>query len=585
MDDVSNIKARLPIEQLVASYCQLTKKGRNFAALCPFHNDSKPSLLVSPDKGIAYCFACQTGGDIFSFYQAIEGCDFPQAIRELADRAGVKLEEKSGFHGPKKDEKQRARECLEAALSFYRAQLSSSPQAREYLRSRAVPQEQIDRFEIGVAPDSFSATFEHLLKAGFNRREILAAGLGVQRELQEEKIYDRFRHRLLFPIHDAQGQLIGFGGRTLADDDAKYINSSDGILFHKSNVLYALHHAKEKIRETKTVVLVEGYFDVLACHQVGVTNAVATCGTALTDQHVKLLRRYAERVTLCLDQDRAGQDAMERAFPLLCGEGLHVQAVVLPGKDPSETLQADPSMLEHLLQNTASPYLDIVLEQMRSLDLASPIARKMALARLLSLLGALPSAVERTDYLRKAAVAFQTTETALEEDLLKQRRASAPVPVGHAKPRAPRPEKSNDDFSAVEVALGIFLFYPKLLHLLSELIPPPDGMAAALYAALKNFPPPQTLSVEALDLPDEHRARVSILHMFCEYHGFAEWSEALAIREIRHNCIGANREMMRAKQQEITRKLIEARAGGRATEELELQNQYEQILRLQRKVS
>jgi hypothetical protein len=205
---------RLPIEQLVAQYCQLQKKGRNFVCLCPFHNDSKPSLLVSPDKGIAYCFACQTGGDIFSFYQAIEGVAFPQALKELAERAGVVLENKPGMAAPKKDEKDRARDCLLSALSFYRAQLSGSASAKEYLAKRAVPAEQIERFEIGVAPDSFSATYEHLLKQGFSRKEILAAGLGVQKELQDEKIYDRFRHRLMFPIHDPQGAIVGFGGRS-----------------------------------------------------------------------------------------------------------------------------------------------------------------------------------------------------------------------------------------------------------------------------------------------------------------------------------------------------------------------------------
>ena len=202
MDTVAEIKMRLPIEQLVAQYAQLTKKGRNFVCLCPFHNDSKPSLLVSPDKGIAYCFACRSGGDIFSFYQKIENVDFPQAIRELAEKTGVRVEERVGAAAPKKDEKERARECVNAALRFYRDQLKVTPAALEYLKKRAVSAEQIEQFQIGAAPDSFSATYEHLLKDGFSRKEILAAGLGIQRELQEERIYDRFRNRLMFPIFD-----------------------------------------------------------------------------------------------------------------------------------------------------------------------------------------------------------------------------------------------------------------------------------------------------------------------------------------------------------------------------------------------
>src|SRR3989338_2898351 len=350
MDSVAEIKMRLPIEQLVAQYWQLTKKGRNFVCLCPFHSDSHPSFLVSPDKGIGYCFACRSGGDIFSFYQKIEGCDFPQAIRELAEKTGVKPETRpSAGAAPKKDEKDRARECVQAAVRFYRDNLKQSPASQECLRRRSVPQEQIDKFEIGVAPDSFSATYEELLKQGFSRKEILAAGLGIQKELREERIYDRFRNRLMFPIHDAQGNLVGFGGRTLGDDDAKYINSSDGILFHKSGILYGMHLAKDAIREKGKALLVEGYFDVLACHRVGATHAVATCGTALTAEHVKLLKRYSETVTLCLDSDRAGQEAMERAFLLLSKEGVHVEAVLLPGKDQSETLASDPALLGHLL--------------------------------------------------------------------------------------------------------------------------------------------------------------------------------------------------------------------------------------------
>ncbi len=581
MDDITNIKARLPIEQLVAQYCQLQKKGRSFVCLCPFHNDSKPSLLVSPDKGIAYCFACQTGGDIFSFYQAIEGVDFPQALKELAEKAGVTLEKRAGPAGPKKDEKERARECLLSALAFYRHHLGGSAKAAAYLAKRAVPQEQIEQFEIGVAPESYTATYDHLLKQGFSRKEIIAAGLGIQKELREERIYDRFRNRLMFPIHDAQGVIAGFGGRTLADDDAKYINSSDGIVFHKSKMLFGLHHAKEKIRDTKAVVIVEGYFDVLACHRVGATNAVATCGTALTEDHVALLRRYADRVILCLDQDRAGQDAMERAFPLLAAEGLQVDAVVLPGKDPSETLEKDPELLKSLLETGATPYLDAVLAQTRGLDLTAPAVKREALQRLLRLINALPSVVERGDYIEKAGAVFGKSSTDISQELQLVMADAAPI----GKPKASVPaQRKTEEFSSVEIALGIFLFYPKLLALLSELIPPPDGMAAALHQALsKPIEAGARITPDMLDLPDEHRERAGILALYCEHHGFTEWSDSLASREIRRNCVSANREMLRLKQQEITRRLVEARGSGKVSEEAQLQNQYQQLLKLMQK--
>ncbi|MDB4979227.1 MAG: primase, partial [Candidatus Peribacteria bacterium] len=307
MDSVLEIKTRLPIEVLVARYCQLSKKGRDLVALCPFHNDTKPSFLVSPDKGIAYCFACNTGGDIFSVYQKIENVDFPQAVKDLADIAGVILPDKPEHAaGPKKDEKERVRDCLESAMQFFMEQLKVTPSALEYLQKRGVPPEQIEEFRLGLAPDSFTATYDHLLKAGFSKTEITAAGLAVQKEL-EGKFYDRFRDRLMFPIHDPQGGIIGFGGRTLGNDDAKYVNSTDSILYHKSNVLYGFHMAKEAMREKGSVIVVEGYFDVLACHRVGIQNVVAASGTAFTEQHAKLIKRYADTVALCLDTDPAGQ--------------------------------------------------------------------------------------------------------------------------------------------------------------------------------------------------------------------------------------------------------------------------------------
>ena len=582
MDSVAEIKMRLPIEQLVGQYCQLTKKGRNFVCLCPFHNDSHPSFLVSPDKSIAYCFACRSGGDIFSFYQKIEGCDFPQAIRELAEKTGVKLEERAMANAPKKDEKDRARECVQAALRFYRDHLKKSPVALEYLKKRAIPEEQIAQFEIGVAPDSFSATYEELLKQGYSRKEILGAGLGVQRELQEERIYDRFRNRLMFPIHDAQGALIGFGGRTLADDDAKYINSSDGILFHKSNVLYGMHHAKDAIRERGRALLVEGYFDVLACHRVGATHAVATCGTALTEQHVKLLKRYAETVTLCLDSDRAGQDAMERAFLLLSANGMHVEAVMLPEKDPADTLQSDPALLKTLLTSPAPPYLETVLLQMRSLDLSAALPRREALRHLLTLFNALQSSVERRDYIAKAAAVFQTTEGALQEDLS---RVSMAPPSHIPAIKQSSALDSRDLFSALEITLGLFLCYPQLRHLLPELIEPEEGMPAILYAALKNAPPGAALTAADLPLPAEHRERVSVLALYCEEHAFDDWAESLAVREVRKHCKRANRDLLHAKQQEITRRLLEARKEGRPLDEVQLLNQYQQVLKLMKMAS
>jgi len=582
MDAVSDIKARLPIEELVGRYCQLSKKGRNFVCLCPFHSDSHPSLLVSPDKGIAYCFACQTGGDIFSFYQAIEGVDFRQALKDLAERVGVTLPDRPMTAVVPKDEKERARACLQAALQFYRDQLAANPTALQYLSDRGIPPEQRESFELGYAPDSFSVTYEYLLKNGFSRKEILASGLGVQRELQDERIYDRFRNRLMIPIRDTQGNLVAFGGRTLGDDDAKYINSSEGILYHKSDVFFGLDRAKEAMREKRTAVIVEGYFDLLACQRAGIDHVVATSGTALTEQQVKLLKRFCDTAVLCLDSDRAGRDAAERAFHLLVAEGVHVQQALFTEKDPDEALKADPEKFRATLESGGQAYIDAVLHDLALSDLSSPLNRKQALQRFLGLVRALPSVVERSDYLDKAAVIFTTTASALEQDLLRFK--SSLESKGTAPAQKKVEDKAlpvRDGFSKTEVALLFFLLYPRLRSMLQNLVPPEEDFAAALYRALKEAPV-EAKTLDELGLAPDHRERANILYLYGEHYGFGEWSESLAIREIKKNCMGANRDMIQDRMQEIAKKILRAKTEGNDGEKALLEVQYQEVLKLMR---
>ncbi|OGJ57925.1 DNA primase [Candidatus Peribacteria bacterium RIFCSPHIGHO2_01_FULL_55_13] len=602
MDPVSEIKARLPIEQLVGQYVQMKPKGRNFVSLCPFHNDKHPSFLISPDKGIAYCFACNSGGDIFSFYQKVENVDFPQAIRELAERTGVALPKRGDAPIVDKDEKEQLRSCVEAAQKFFRKNLVSSELATKYLGKRGVPAALIETFGMGYAPDSFSDTYQYLLKEGFSRKEIIAAGLGIQKELSEERIYDRFRNRLMFPISDMQGRIVAFGGRTLGEDDAKYINSSEGPIYRKSGILFGLHLAREAIRENKRVVMVEGYFDVVACHKVGITNVVAVSGTALTEEHARILKRGADAVVLCLDADRAGQEAAERAFHILSKEGILVLAAEITAKDPDEAAQADAEDLKKRITDGAKPYLDLVLGQMRSQNLSRPEDRRNALQRVLKLLSALPTAVERQQYMAPFAALFGTTETALKEDLgrvvvtASQNSISGTAASVGARHAVPLPSSgksfSPSPFSPAEISLGLFVLYPRLRNLLPELIAPEDPFGAALYEALKNSDQGTSDAVGALRgsksspqatmplLAPEHQERLSVLLLFCEQHGFHEWSENLAAGEIRRNCQQANRTTILVKQRDVMAKLAVARKEGKTVEEAQLSTQYQQILKL-----
>jgi DNA primase len=563
MDSVAEIKMRLSIEQVVGWYCQLTKKGRTFVTLCPFHNDTHPSLQVSPDKGIAYCFACRKGGDIFSFYQEIEGVDFSQAIKDLAEKAGVTLPTRMATP-TQKGEKQRARECVEAAHRFFQKNLPPSETACLYLKNRAIPGELVLDFELGYAPDSFSETYEHLLKEGFSRREIIAAGLAIQRDLGDGSAYDRFRHRLMFPIHDHQGNLVAFGGRTLKDDDAKYINSSEGILYRKSAVLFNLHRAKQAIREAGSVVIVEGYFDVLGCRIAGVANVVAQCGTALTEEHVQILSRYTERVILSLDSDRAGRDAAERNFMMLSRKNLEVLTVELGTKDPADAAFSDAAALAALFKTGARPYMEAVLFDISKENLSDPVQQRKSLQRLLPLLGSIESTVERERWVEAAAVTLRTTKTALADDLAREIKKPSTIPV-----EAPLPE-GKDLFSKTELVLGLFLLHPRCRVLLSELIIPEEGFTLALYESLRSDAP----------LATEYKERAAILELFCEQHGFREWGDTLAQREIRRNCLYANRDILKHRKRQIAEKLLSARTEGKTADEALLTTQYQQVLAL-----
>ncbi len=576
MDSVSEIKARISIEQLVGQYVQLQKKGRNFVGLCPFHHDSKPSFLVSPDKGICYCFPCQKGGDIFSFYQLIEGVDFKEALKNLADQAGVTLPDL-----PKdtitKDEKERARDCLTAAEVFYAKKLKESAPTLEYLKKRGLSDAEIASFGLGFAPDSYTETYDHLLKSNFSRSEIVASGLGVQSDLKEGRVHDRFRNRLMFPIHDQQGRMIGFGGRTMGNDDAKYLNTPDSPLYRKSSVLFGLHRALKPMRDKKRVILVEGYFDVLACHRAGMTEAVATCGTALTDEHVKLLKRSVETVVLCLDSDRAGRDAADRGFILCAREGLRIEGVRLGQKDPADAAVESLDLLRSMLTQS-HPYLDLVLADIRTTDLSSPAVRQAALERLLPLLQALSSSTERTHALRQCAAALGVTETAFADDLHRFEQGQSLKP----RHQADVTTHTASMYSASEITLTLFLLYPRMLSLIDELVPPEEEFALRLYSALIRLKDRQVFEVADVELDELDRERCRVLMLYCEENGFADWNDSIAVREIRNNCRTANRDYLHRHLKDITQRLLQARSAGDKQAEAELSDRYAKLIQMEK---
>lgn len=579
MDLKDEIRARLPIEQLVAQYCQIKKKGRNFVSLCPFHNDSRPSFLISPDKGIAYCFACQSGGDIFSFIQKIENVDFPEAIKILAEKAGVEIPKEQHHKEPSvsKDEKTRIRDCLAAAQTFYASKLQEVPHALSYVQSRGVTPDLLEKFGIGYAPDSYNETYDHLLKSGYSRSDILGAGLAVQKEL-EGKVYDRFRHRIMFPIHDAQGVVIGFGGRTMGDSDAKYVNSPEGPLYNKSSVLFGLFAAREAIRKARSVVLVEGYFDAVACHKAGIENVVAVSGTALTDQHVKIIKRYADAVILCLDQDNAGQLAAGRAFDLLCRAHLQILSVSLPAKDPDEIIQKDPELFRSLITTGAVPYIDAVIARLQKIEgIREPSGKRIVSETLFPLLDAVPTSVELRAYLEKAAEAFGIVRGEMQSDFQSWKASSGMKPLTSPV----KTEENNTRYSGHELCLGLALIYPFLRPLLSDLIASDDPVLASLRTQAMHAG--EDISAEgvlsSVEMSGERKEQIGVLCLYCE-ETFPQWTEGTGVKEMRKLCASANKDMVLKKQVQLVQELKEARSQGRHDEEGKLLAQYQQLLKL-----
>lgn len=402
MDSVQEIKSRLSIEEVVEKYTPLIKAGRNFKALCPFHNDHNPSLVVSPEKGLAWCFSCQAGGDIFGFLQRVENVDFPEALKILAEMAGVELPKQSGEKRLQKEKKLVLLDILEQSQAFFVQQLSTSKKARSFIEQRNLSPQIIKTFGLGYAPDDFHSLEKHLLQQGVARKEMLEAGIVATSDDKGENVYDRFRHRITFPIHDAQGLLRGFGGRIISSENPKYLNSPETPLYEKSHILYGMHLAKEAIKKENYTIVVEGYFDVLACHNAGIHNVVATCGTALTEAHVKLLQRFSNTLAFCFDADQAGIDAAKRATAVALSAGATVTMVNIPdGKDPDESLRENPEKFITALEERI-PLMDFVLSDIfaRYKDISPETERKI-LDEFFPFLALLPKSFEQDRHLQK----------------------------------------------------------------------------------------------------------------------------------------------------------------------------------------
>jgi DNA primase len=425
-DDVINrIRDSVDIVDLVSGYVSLKKTGKNNVGLCPFHAEKTPSFNVNSDKQIFHCFGCGVGGDVFKFLELQEGLTFPDAVRYLAGKSGVLLPLEGSPRKDKKNEDERANllRVIADAATYFRMELEGpvGGPARAYLRKRGVSELLIKDQSLGFARPEWDGLIRHLKQMGHAPTLMEKAGLVVKRS-GGEGFYDRFRGRIIFPICDLSGNVIAFGGRVMDDSLPKYLNSPETPLYSKSNVLYCLDRAKEAGRRQGYFVIVEGYLDALACHQYGAKNAVATLGTALTDGHLRLLKRFAQNLVLIFDPDAAGVKAVLRGLDLFIASGLKVNVVSLPdGDDPDTFLNNKGYEAFATCLKKSVKFMDFVLEHVVKGGQVTTIDEKvMKAGEMLDVIAKIPSGIERDYYLKKTAEALNLEEALLRQEIQKE---------------------------------------------------------------------------------------------------------------------------------------------------------------------
>jgi DNA primase len=577
------VKQQADIVRVVGEYVRLKKSGQNFTGLCPFHGEKTPSFAVHPVKQIFHCFGCGKGGDVFSFVMEIEKCQFPEAVRIVAEKCGIALpRSKERTPEERKENQQRAVliEMHREAQTFFAKQLETTGEgraARAYLEDRGIEKDVILRFGIGYAPSGGDALLRHL-KPKYAEKLLAESGL-VSRDQNGARLFDRFRRRITFPISNESGKIVAFGCRALGDEQPKYLNSPETPIYSKSNVLYHLDRAKDALRRQDFAVLVEGYMDAIAVARAGISNVVASCGTSLAEPQIKLLGRFTKRVIVNYDPDRAGQAATERSVSLLLEHDFEVKVLALP---PIGDKKADPDLYirekggEAYIKalKDSPPYVDYLIARARQMDLTTGEGKQRALNFLMPYVQKIPNQLLRSEWATRISQQLRIDEPVLRAALNKaaaERRSEVKVKpelVGKAgKPAERRLIRMLAEAEEFKRDLAQRLKQGRLYQgLETEKI-----FAALIVAGLAEQPMPPT---EIGAMLEERDRRVFFEILFEEAHE-GTWEEAESCmealrskqveqelaqvqREIENNPSGAAMRDLLARKQE----LLKRRAAG-----------------------
>jgi len=484
MSEVEEIKSRLSVTELISEYVRLTKAGSNWKALCPFHNEKTPSFMVSEEHRSFHCFGCGKSGDIFTFVMEMEGIGFREALEQLAQKAGVELKKWEARGEKPETDKKKLYQILELATKWYEKNLWEAclPAGREkgnkrildYLHERGFLDETIKKFRLGYAPDGWRNILEFLQKKDFEIADIAKTGLLVEREkdsdskilntkyeIRDTRHYDRFRDRIMFPVQDIMGRVIGFSARVAPGGDektAKYINTPQTTLYDKSRVLYGLHLAKTEIKKRDETILVEGNTDVIASHQAGFPNTVAVSGTALAPEQIKIVKRYTENLKMAFDMDSAGQEAAKRSARICLENDLNVKIVLLPkGKDAADVIREDKFSWEKAVSQARGVIEYFFEDSFSRHDSGSPTGKKKIARELLNIIKDVASPIEKAHWVKALAEKLGVKEETLLEVL--QKAKSEPKMPADRKDKIPQ---SVEKEKAIERRIiGLLVVFPR----------------------------------------------------------------------------------------------------------------------------
>ncbi len=443
MDQVSQIRDKVDIVSLISEFIPLKKAGRNFKANCPFHGEKTPSFVVSPERQIWHCFGCGLGGDCYTFLMEYEKMEFPEALRALAKQTGITLVSERATAGTT-SKKELLYEINSFAKEYYHYVLTKLPvgkQALEYVLNRGITLQLIETFKIGFSPSTDQSLVNYLTKKkNYKKEDILDAGLAF---VGRSGLVDFFRGRLMFPLIDHRDNVVGFSGRVLeADAPSKYINTRETLVYHKGEHVFGLNITKEAIRREKQAIVVEGEFDVLSCFGAGVGNVVAVKGTALTDSHVSLLHRYAQKITFCFDDDKAGQEAIKRSLVVVEKKGLTPTVIVLPnGKDPDEAIKTEPGLFKKAAKEDVGIYDYLLAKLIDTNDVDSAEGKRSLVDEFLSFVALIQNEIVKEHYLRKLSSEVGISYESIAKELQRfVQRQTAPVQSEPIKKKRVREE-------------------------------------------------------------------------------------------------------------------------------------------------